>query len=270
MSDTDMNVENTRRMGRADTFHFACKKGLPCFNKCCADINIVLTPYDIVRLKNRLNISSGEFLTKYGIVPFSKQQRIPVVILKMAENEAKSCQFVSEEGCTVYADRPWACRMYPVGLAASKQGDSGRNEEFFFLMEEEACLGLKEKREITVADWMGEQGVEDYTELGELFQKITMHPALLSGKDLEPPQMEMMFMVCYDLDKFRRFVFESTFLESFEVDPATLKKIKKNDVELLKFGFQWLLFSLFKQKTMKLKDSVLKARGKQLHSAKAK
>jgi len=48
-----------------DKFQFRCHQGIACFNKCCENIDILLTPYDIVRLKNRLGISSREFIDAY-------------------------------------------------------------------------------------------------------------------------------------------------------------------------------------------------------------
>ena len=62
-------------------------------------------------------------------------------------------------------------------------------------------------------------------------------------------------MVLYDLDKFRRFVFESSFLERFEVEDAIAEQIQDNDVELMRLGFRWLKFSLFGQKTMKIREA---------------
>ena len=84
-------IDDAQKLKLNDIFSFSCNKSLPCFNQCCADINIVLTPYDIIRLKNRLNITSDEFLSKYAVVPFSKQQKLPVVILKMKEDKGKPC-----------------------------------------------------------------------------------------------------------------------------------------------------------------------------------
>ena len=45
-----------------DTFRFSCSPVVVCFNECCRDLNQFLTPYDILRLKNHLGLSSGEFL----------------------------------------------------------------------------------------------------------------------------------------------------------------------------------------------------------------
>jgi len=47
-----------------------------------------------------------------------KNLQYPVILLQMRDNEKKSCPFVTAEGCSVYPDRPWACRMYPLGLAS--------------------------------------------------------------------------------------------------------------------------------------------------------
>ena len=57
----------------------------------------------------------------------------------------------------------------------------------------------------------------------------------------------MFFMVSYNIDKFRQFVFESTFLDRFDVNAETQEKLKTDDVELLKFGVNWLKEILFKQ-----------------------
>jgi hypothetical protein len=69
----------------------------------------------------------------------------------------------------------------------------------------------------------------------------------------------MFFMVCYNIDAFKAFVFESSFLDKFDVDETTQKRIENDDVELLKFGFQWLRFALFGERTVKIKQSAAEA-----------
>ena len=46
---------------------FQCRKGIACWNACCSNIDISLTPVDIVRLKQRFELSSSEFLSKYTV-----------------------------------------------------------------------------------------------------------------------------------------------------------------------------------------------------------
>jgi Fe-S-cluster containining protein len=252
------------RMTKKDTFSFACHPGVPCFNDCCADVNIFLTPYDIIRLKNRLGISSQEFLDKYTLMPIDKNLKYPVVLLQMNDDEKKSCPFVGRDGCRVYEDRPWSCRMYPLGLASPKEGHEQVHEDFYFLLREAVCKGFGEQKSQTVDDWLTDQGITDYNEMGEQFKNLTLHPFFESGQNLTPQKIEMFFTVCYNIDKFRDFVFGSTFLEKFEVDSDTQRQIKDDDVELLKFGYQWLRFALFGEKTITIKDNVLTDKEKEL------
>lgn len=258
------------RLSRNDKFTFKCHPGVPCFNECCADINIFLTPYDIIRLKNNLEITSDEFLKQYTISPFDKNLKYPVMLLKMRDDEKKSCHFVSEKGCTVYDDRPWACRMYPLGLASPKENHEKLNKEFYFLLEESNCKGHLEKKEQSIGEWLKDQGIEEYDEMGKYFKDITLHRFFQEGGNLEPAKVEMFHMVCYNIDKFRDFVFSSTFLDKFEIDENTQKTIKADDVELLKFGYRWLRFALFGEKTIAIKADIAAAKKEELKKKTAK
>lgn len=247
-------LKDAPRFTEKDKFAFSCHKGLSCFTECCADVNIFLTPYDVLRMKNRLGISSEEFLTRYTLVPFNKKQQMPVVVLKMMDDPQKRCPFVSDDGCTIYEDRPWSCRMYPLGYASPKAGSAAAESEFYFLMEEEVCKGFVEGREQSVRQWLEDQGILEYNELGETFKEISLHSFFQKGGILEPEKMEMFYTVCYNLDKFRRFVFESSFLNSFELEPELVECIRVDDIELMRFGFKWLRFSLFKEPLIKIRE----------------
>jgi hypothetical protein len=67
-------------------------------------------------------------------------------------------------------------------------------------------------------------------------------------------------MACYDLDSFRRFVFESKFLDVFDLTKKDIEKIKKDEVELLKFALKWVKFGFIDHSALKVKESVLKAK----------
>ena len=252
------------RLNKESSFTFECHPGVSCFNECCGDVNIFLTPYDIIRLKNNLGLTSGEFLKKYTLSPFDENLKYPVILLKMNDDVKKSCPFVSKEGCTVYPDRPWACRMYPLGLASPGEDHDQLNQEFYFLLKESICHGFEEKKMQTVGEWLSDQGIEEYNRMGEYFKDITLHSFFQKGGNLDPKKVEMFFTVCYNIDKFREFVFRSSFFEKFAVDDAVKEKIKEDDVELLKFGYQWLRFALFGEKTMTVKGDVLEAKKKEL------
>ncbi len=249
-------LEKYDRMGVEDSFTFKCDKSVSCFTDCCGDVNIFLTPYDIMRLKNNLKISSGEFLRKYTQSPFKKDQKFPVVLLKMNEQNNKKCFFVTEEGCSVYNDRPWSCRMYPIGFAQAEGEDGMSGEEFYFLMKEDICKGIGHGKEWTIKEWVMNQEIDPYNDFGESYKKLTLHPFFQQGNDLPPEKIGMFYMALYDLDKFREFLFESKFFDSFVVEPELRELLKTHDSELLRFGFRWLHFALFGQNTIEIKKEV--------------
>lgn len=257
-------LEEYPRMGMDSRFCFRCHKGVPCFNECCRDVNIFLTPYDIIRLKNRLGMTSEEFIKKYTITPFDQNLKYPILLLKMEDDDKKSCPFVAEEGCAVYSDRPWACRMYPLGLASPKEGHQTEKDDFYFLLKEEVCRGFAEDNEQSVKEWIEDQEIDLYNRIGRGFKEITLHSYFQEGKDLSPKKMEMFFMVCYNIDKFRDFIFSSSFLDKFEIDEKLPQKLKEDDVALLEFGYDWLKFALFGEKTMTIKAEILEAKQKEL------
>lgn len=252
-------IDKYPRMTLDHTFTFRCGKMLDCFTRCCANVSIVLTPYDVLRLKRALKMDSSAFLAQYTISPFTPDQKFPVRLLKM-DPETNKCQFVSETGCGVYGNRPWACRMYPLG-AAEPRNATEKDQAFHFLVEEELCHGHGgEGKKYTVREWLAEQGIEEYEAYNTSFKKLMLHE-FWDGKDaLTPAQMDMYHMACYDLDRFRRFVFETKFLDTFEVDEARLEALRADEEELLDFAMDWLRFSLFHEKTMKIKKSVIEAR----------
>ena len=138
---------------------FQCRKGIACWNACCSNIDISLTPYDILRLKHRFEISSGEFLQKYTAPYEMEQSSIAGVKLRPVEN-GTACQFMNPEGCSVYEDRPTACRYYPVALLSLRRQDETTDRASYALVEESHCLGHQEPRRISVSDYRKEQGLD--------------------------------------------------------------------------------------------------------------
>jgi hypothetical protein len=226
-------------------FRFKCGPGVACFTQCCQDINIVLTPYDVIRLKNALGLSSDEFLDKHALIMAKKDRLIPLVVLKMNEDD-KRCPFVSREGCAVYENRPWACRMYPLDM-----NDDGT---FRLITDASRCLGLREKEEWEIREWLMDQGIVPYDEMNTLLSSLTT-PLQAQDLDIDNPEIQkMVFMALYNVDKFRDFVFKSSFLDRFELDPARIEKIKRDDEELLKFAIEWIKFGLFGEKLFTVKQ----------------
>ena len=64
----------------------------------------------------------------------------------------------------------------------------------------------------------------------------------------------MFFLVSYNIDSLKRFIFESSFLDRYKTDAETIKKIKNDEVALLEFGLNWLKDVLFKEKDIQSKE----------------
>jgi Fe-S-cluster containining protein len=241
-----------------DHFNFACHAGLGCFTRCCRNTNIFLSPYDIIRMKNALKMTSEEFLKRYTLT-VQGDLGLPLVMLKMTDTQEKNCPFVTPQGCTIYENRPWSCRIYPLQPESTKATEKAQRE-YYSIMDIPFCLGLHQDQTSTVADWKESQGITIYREMEKFFKKIMMSPLLADKKITNKKIQEMFYMACYDLDRFKRFVFESQFLKLFEVDPETVEKIKQDEVELYKFAMKWLEYGLLGQHVLKVKADVIEAK----------
>jgi Fe-S-cluster containining protein len=251
-------IRDYPRLTFDDRFCFQCDRTMECFTRCCHDVTIVLTPYDVLRMKQALQMESSEFLETYTLSPFAKDQKIPAIILKM-DPETKNCPFVTEKGCSIYSDRPWACRMYPLGLAEPDK-PTPKERGFHFLLREDLCKGHNTERTVKVSEWILEQGIEEYDAMGTPFKELMLHSFWNGEGFLSPEQVDMYYMGCYDLDRFRRFLFQTRFFELFDVDEDRIEAIRKDDLELLDFAMQWLKFSLFHENCMRIKRSVLESK----------
>jgi len=233
---------------------FRCHPGVSCFTACCGNINIILTPYDILMLTRRLQMPAHEFLQTYTEPTYLEKTDMPGVMIKMRAEDNK-CPFVTPDGCTVYSDRPTACRYYPVGMADFREGGSkdadgneitAEEEKFFFLVKEDHCKGHEEDKIWTVAEWRADQGVDVRDEMNKKWLRLVMRRKSFGHQaSLSEQAKRMFFMASTDLGHFRRFVFESSFLQTYEVAEDVIEKIKNDDIELMFFSFDYLANTLF-------------------------
>jgi hypothetical protein len=259
-SQKDKTREQFIRPIQDGRFQFSCHKDVPCFTDCCRDLRLILTPYDIIRIKNRLGIFSKEFLDKYTFSEFDNNMGLPIVLLKMKNDERRRCPFVSPEGCTIYKDRPGACRIYPIGRAAQKESSEKEAREHYFIVKEPHCLGFKEKRIWTIKEWLMDQEVEKYNAMNDYWMEIITSPHPLRHQGLNDKKLQMFYMTSYNVDLFKEFVFSSKFLKLFKVEKEILERIREDEVEMMKFGFRWMKFSLFGEDAIKVKEEVLQAK----------
>ena len=238
------------QMGYESTFKFRCHKGISCFTDCCRGIDIMLTPYDIMTMKKKLGLTADEFLAIYTDLKLLEKADLPIVTMKLLDDERKSCPFVDDEkGCLIYEDRPTTCRYYPLGVGSlSYASEAGKGDEFFFTVKEDHCRGFEEDKEWTVAEWREDQGVDIRDEINAGWTNLIVRKKTVPASiRLTEQAKKMFFMVSYNLDSFRRFVFESGFLDKVSLDDKLKSEIKEDDVKLLQFGFEWLRELLFSE-----------------------
>ncbi|MEW6052240.1 MAG: YkgJ family cysteine cluster protein [Nitrospirota bacterium] len=254
------DVEPTQ-LSLTSKFKFRCHKDIKCFTKCCSNINILLTPYDILRLKKRLGMSSEEFLEKHTYMEIEEKSTHPLVRLKMLDGPEKRCPFVTAEGCTIYSDRPANCRYYPIGQGTVRKGtnENPEKEEFYFFIREPHCLGYEEDTEWTIQSWKDDQEVSLYDEMNREWKEIQLRRNPM-GKNLDSNKQAQIYTASYDLDRFRRFVFESRFLEVFDIDKDETEKIRTDEVALMQLGFRYIKYLLMLEETLKVRKEYIKTK----------
>jgi Fe-S-cluster containining protein len=260
MNDTtqDQSGIPPEQLSLKSNFQFECHKGVKCFTDCCRGIDIMLTPYDIITMRKKLDFTSEEFLALFTTPQILEKADLPIVTLKLLDDERKSCPFVEDkDGCVIYEDRPTTCRYYPLGVGSlSYSGEGDEKDEFFFTVKEAHCRGFEEDKKWTVAEWRDDQGVDLRDKVNDGWMELIVRKKSLPAKiKLSEEAKKIFFMVCYNIDKFKTFVFDSTFLQRYEIDAAVIEKIKNDDIELLQFGFDWLKAEFFKagQENFKVK-----------------
>lgn len=219
------------------TFLFACHPGVECFNACCGDLTLMLTPYDVMRLRRALGLDSREMIQRHLEVA-AQPGAFPSVRLKMAEGEGRPCPFVTPEGCSIYPDRPGACRTYPLGRAARPDGRGGVCERHF-VVREDHCKGFAAGRDWTAEQWLQDQGLEPFTEYNDRYMRL-MAKQRATGRGLDARQVNMAFLALYQLDNFQRFLREMRVFERVEAPEERQQAVFADEEACLDFGLDWL------------------------------
>lgn len=254
-------VVEPSRLDPETKFKFRCHPGVPCFTKCCSNIDIMLTPYDVLRLKNRLGISSEEFIEKHTFMRVDDKSNHLYAYLKMDQDEERKCPFLksTEAGCGVYEDRPVSCRYYPIGqglVKVEKEDKKVDHEEFYFFVREEHCKGYDEPDEWTIDSWRTDQDSKHYDEMNLEWKELLMRRDLPGQAKLDEKKQLQFFMASYDLNRFHRYVFDSRFLEVFDVPADEVEAMRNDEVALMKFGFRYLKYLLLLEESLKMNKDV--------------
>lgn len=240
---------------------FSCHKGISCWNACCANIDISLTPLDIIRLKKRLGISSTDFLREYT-VPYEMEKDGMAGVKLRSVDGGSACRFMRPEGCGVYEDRPTACRYYPVALLSMRRSDEYTDRHSFAIVKEAHCKGHEVNKTQTIDQYRTEQGITDGDELTRgwrqlILKKKSAGPAV-GGPSIKSRQL--FFMALYDIDTFHSFVESEAFNKLFKLGDDERKMILSDDIELMQFAFRFLRQVLFGEQSIAFDEEARKQR----------
>lgn len=228
-------------------FSFNCHPDVSCYTLCCKRVDLILYPYDVVRLKNALAIDSETFMHHYSRVVAGDNPFFPTVMLALTDEGKGNCPFLTESGCSIYENRPTDCRTYPLERAVDRNPDFRGPKEHYFLARHDYCQGREENNLVTVREYVRSQHLNQYNSYNDLWAEIdtVFRTNPWMGEGSGGPRQQLAFMVCYNIDGFRSMVNERKLLEQFKLPRDRKRAIDQRDEELLKFGFDWLklLFS---------------------------
>ncbi|MBC8208914.1 MAG: YkgJ family cysteine cluster protein [Desulfobulbaceae bacterium] len=241
---TPLLPKNVTRIQADEPFTFACHPGVSCFTECCRELELALTPYDCLRLRQATGLNSTELLNRHVIMEQEPHETFPRFYLTMVDDGRASCVFVSPDGCTVYQDRPAACRTYPMGRAAIRQ-PGNRTEIFHVLVRETHCLGFSEQQEHTAESYNQDQSLEQYNRFNDNLIAILQHDQVRQGRQFSQEQIDSFTLALYDLDRFRHLLQTGQLPEhksgQITADPDQLA----DDEALLLWSMDWLSAVLF-------------------------
>jgi Fe-S-cluster containining protein len=237
----DITVEpDVTPISLKESFCFACHPEVPCFNECCRDLNQFLTPYDILRLKNHLGLSSGQFLEQYTSQHVGPESGLPIITLKPGDQKNLICPFVTPQGCRVYENRPSSCRIYPLMRGVARSRETGRMTEQFMVLKEPHCCGFEGGQTKTVQQWIEDQEIAIYNEINDkLMQIISLKNRRIPGV-LDIKSRHLFFTALYDLDSFRSQIASNGLLGDCQFDSSMVDKALKDDLVLLEVGMKWI------------------------------
>ena len=245
-------MQNITKLEKHQTFRFACSPEVSCFNACCRDLNQVLTPYDVLCLKQYLKMTSTDFLNAHTQKSTGPGTGLPVVSLRFGDDPDLACPFVTATGCRVYPARPASCRTYPLARGVSRDRQTGRLNEHWAVIHEPHCRGFESGPLQTADQWVDDQQIAIHNRMNDRMLELISVKNQLRPGILPPSEANRVYTALYDLDAFRKD-FAERFAE--EGNPGLPESAKTDDVELLCFAMNWVRRQIFEPKPMSIDTS---------------
>ena len=222
------------------TFCFTCSPDVACFNACCRNLNQVLTPYDVLCLRQFLEISSSVFLSRYTEESTGPGTGLPVVSLRFSDADDLACPFVSDAGCRVYPARPASCRTYPLARGVSRDRETGRLTEHWALIREPHCQGFTNGQRQAVDEWVDSQQIAAHNHMNDkMLELISLKNRFRPGP-LRPSERKRIYTALYDLDTFGNDPYYRDSNMTTTTDTQPLDRSRTSDLDLLRVAMDWV------------------------------
>jgi Fe-S-cluster containining protein len=157
---------------RDERFGFLCRR----CTRCCHNKRIQVNPYEIARLARRLGQSTSAFTveaTEDGAGNYLRR------------TDDGACIFLGPEGCTVHADRPLVCRLYPLGRHVAADGS-----ERFSHMTPHPQTESEINDNGTIAEFLEQQGAAPFMHAADAYADWVRRAIRALGGSIERPVSE--------------------------------------------------------------------------------
>jgi Fe-S-cluster containining protein len=134
---------------RQEVFGYVCRRCL----KCCHHKRIQVNPYEVARLARNRGVGAAEFRARW-----THEGRG----VALGQTDDGACVFLGPEGCTVHADRPLVCRLYPLGRHVDTEG----GERFSHVTPHPQSEG-EYTRDGVIADFLERQGAGPFMQAAD-------------------------------------------------------------------------------------------------------
>jgi uncharacterized protein len=163
---TSLPLRTGWSLTRESEFSYQCRG----CGRCCYGKAIPVNPYEIARLAEVLGTTTTDVLARCTTTGGA--------ILAARPDDA--CIFLGERGCSVHQGRPLACRLYPLGLLVTPDGD----ERFAEVVPHPESAGVYGAAPERVEDWLRGQGAGPYLAASRRYAAVLRRLlAVLAGSE---------------------------------------------------------------------------------------
>lgn len=222
-------ISDGKLYGKNDMVRAGCNGCRGCFS-CCTGMgsSAILDPLDICRLTVGLSLTFEELMEDK--IELNVVDGVILPNLKMSAPD-ETCGFLDKEGrCSIHAQRPGVCRLFPLGRYYETDGESreagkkaaGRGFRYFLQIHE---CPAPNKTKVKVSKWIDTPDLNRYeqfvNEWHYFLEDVQQRAA--KGSDEEIRQINLFLLKLFYTHPYRRDDFYSQFEERLAIAEEYLR-----------------------------------------------